>query len=184
MCHPAVYIGLAVASTMQQQQAANEMANAQNRAFRQNERLQKEALEADYVTADIQQRQLGQKKYETAEQAADAKLQALIKNREKQASLLVGTLGSGVSGASGKRQLAYLERQYTDALIDIDNRASAEMAQLKGSQRDIQRRKEQRRLEAISSIYGVQRGTYASQGTQALELGLAGAEGYTRYKKK
>ena len=178
MCEPVSMTALFVMQAHAQQQAAEDQARATNRAYERNAQLNKEALNKDYEAYWNEEIAIQGQAFETAEAAADAKIDALIKQRQQTETLRVANMEDTGGGQSPQRHLAFTRNQLNDVLYDIDQQFQANIAQLKGQRKDLQFDKVRRRYQAISAINQMPQASYQSSTSKLLNMGAAGAQGY------
>lgn len=189
MCEPvsATMAAISVIQAQQQAQAAREQASAQNAAYERNQQLQLEAYETDMGRYAEQETAISKQMFETAEEAAEARIDALINQQERTASLRMANMEATGGGQSPARQLGFLRRQLSDTLYDIDQQFQANVAQLKGQRKNLQYEKVSRRYNAISAISSIQRAPYQSSDSILGDMATAGLSGYYAgggFKKK
>lgn len=181
MCEPvsASMAALSVMQMQQQQQAAQQQAAAQNRAYERNQQLQNEAYQSDMEAYWNEEVAIQGQAFETAEAAAEARLDALIKEKQQSASLFIANMEDTGGGATPTRQLGFVKKQLDDALFDIDQQFQANVAQLKGQRKQLSADKVRRRYQAISAINQMPQASYQSSESQFLNLTAAGLQGYS-----
>jgi hypothetical protein len=186
MCEPvaASMAALSVIQMQQQQQAQMAQANAQNRAYAENQRLQNEAYGKDMERYWDEEVAIQGQAFENAEDAADAKLQALIQDQERTSSFRMANMQATGGGQSPDRQLGLLRRQMASNLYDIDQQYQAGIAQLKGQRKSLQQDKINRKYQAMSAINSVERASYTNATDRGMMLVAAGAGSYMQYKKR
>ena len=182
MCDPTggfLTAGIMIMQAHQQQEAAMKQAQATNDAFEKNNQLQNEAYTKDMEMYWNEEIALQQQMHQNAEDAVDARLDAMIEAQEQRSSLVVANLESLGGCQSPDRQLGLLRRQMSNRLQDIDDQFQRGAAALKGESQSLQHDKVARRYSAIGSINSMQRDPGLTSNERWIGAMGAGVKGYS-----
>ena len=183
MCEPvsASMAALAVVSSYQQQEAAENAADAQNARYEQNQALQNEAYAKDMEAFYDKEVDMKLQDFKSAEDAADAKLDQQIEAQQAQASLRMANISSA-SGQSAGRSVAVLSRQLSEQAFDIDDQLRDQQFGTRRDMKSMQYDKIARHNSAVGAINSVARAEYSSAADRSLGLITAGLGGYATGK--
>ena len=124
MCEPMTMgmMAISVIQQQQQQQAQQDAVNQQNAMAAQNEQMQIDAMHRDVGALHDEQINITEAGYESAEDAADAKLQLAIKSQRERSTLESMNLENmGGGGQTSDSILANHKRGVLGSLNDIEN---------------------------------------------------------------
>ena len=182
MCHPVAWVAMAVVQKQQEQQAADAQARQMNAAAEEANQAELEAYNRDMGAFFDEEIDLQEEGYQSAEDAAEAKMDLLLEAKQKRASLEVQNLETIGGGQTADAIIAQHTRSLAGATRDLEDNfqrgVTSRQRQLEGMQRD----KVNRRYGAISSINQMPRTGFMSQEARAGGLVMAGVSGYATSK--
>ena len=178
MCHPVAWVAMAVVQKQQEQQAADAQARQMNAAAEEANQAELEAYNRDMGAFFDEEIDLQEEGYQSAEDAAEAKMDLLLEAKQKRASLEVQNLETIGGGQTADAIIAQHTRSLAGATRDLEDNfqrgVTSRQRQLEGMHRD----KVNRRYGAISSINQMPRTGFMSQEARAGGLVMAGVSGY------
>lgn len=181
MCEPMTMgmMAISVIQQQQQQQAQQDAVNQQNTMAAQNEQMQIDAMHRDVGALHDEQINITEAGYESAEDAADAKLQLAIKSQRERSTLESMNLENmGGGGQTSDSILANHKRGVLGSLNDIENNFQRGLKKQKGAWDNLERDKHNRWYTAKSNIMSLPRSGSQSPTSKLLGLGTAAASGY------
>ena len=185
MCEPMTMgmMAISVIQQQQQQQAQQDAVNQQNAMAAKNEQMQIDAMHRDVGALHDEQINISEAGYESAEDAADAKLQLAIKAQRERSTLESMNLENmGGGGQTSDSILANHKRGVLGSLNDIENNFQRGLKKQKGAWDNLERDKHNRWYTAKSNILALPRSGSQSQTSKLLGLGTAAASGYATGK--
>tara|TARA_R100000458_G_scaffold15497_1_gene13186 strand:+ start:1275 stop:1898 length:624 start_codon:yes stop_codon:yes gene_type:complete len=184
MCDPITggMMALAVIQAQQQQAAEDAAVDQMNAAAEQAEEAEIAAYNRDMGAFFDEEVNLQEEGFQSAEDAADEKLQLLIEAKQKKASLEVMNLETIGGGQTADAIMAQHERAMIGATRDLEDNyqrgVKSRRKELQGMQRD----KTNRYWSSVSTINSLPRSGKASAQSKQAGLVMAGVGGYTTGK--
>jgi len=179
MCHPAAWVVMAVVQHQQQQQAQQDAVNQQNAMAKKNEEMQIAGMKRDIGALHDEQINIAEADFESAEDAAEAKLQLSIESKRKESSLVAMNMENlGGGGQTSDSILANHARGTLGSLNDIENNFLSGLKKRKTAWDNLERDKHNRWYTAKSNIMGLQRSGSQSPGSKMFGIGTAAVSGY------
>ena len=184
MCDPVTgtKMAISVIQAQQAQHAADAQARATNAAADEANQAQLEAYNRDMGSYFDEEVDLIEEGYQSAEDAAEAKMDLLVEAKQKRASLEVQNLETIGGGQTADAIIAQHTRALAGATRDLEDNfqrgVTSRERQMEGMQRD----KVNRRYSAISSINQIPRTGFMSQEARAGGMIMAGVSGYATGK--
>ena len=183
MCDPVsgAMAFMAVMAKQQEQQAAVEEANAVNKAFEENNKMQIDAFNSDMEAYWDEEVNIQEAMHDNAEDAAEAGLAMKIQQKSDVSSMLVANAeATAGGGGSPTALLGNLRRSQLNTARDLDEEFQAGVVALGGERAALQRDKIARRNQAVGAINGAPRASYQSQESKMMALGMAGGSAYVQ----
>ena len=183
MCDPVsgAMAFMAVMAKQQEQQAAVEEANAVNKAFEENNKMQIDAFNSDMEAYWDEEVNIQEAMHDIAEDAAEAGLAMKIQQKSDVSSMLVANAeATAGGGGSPTALLGNLRRSQLNTARDLDEEFQAGVVALGGERAALQRDKIARRNQAVGAINGAPRASYQSQESKMMALGMAGGSAYVQ----
>ena len=182
MCHPAAWVIMAVVQHQQAQQAEDKQISDMNKAAEDANEAEIAAYNRDMGSFLDEEVDLIEEGYQSAEDAAEAKMDLLVEAKQKRASLEVQNLETIGAGQTADSIIAQHTRALAGATRDLEDNyqrgVTGRRRQFEGFQRD----KTSRRFAAISSINQMPRSGKMSNEARAGGLVMAGVSGYAQSK--
>ena len=181
MCDPisAGMMALSMVQQQQQQQAQQDAVNQQNAMAAQNEEMQIAGMKRDVGALHDEQVNIAEAGFESAEDAADAKLQLSIEAKRTESSIVAMNFEKmGGGGQTSDSILANHKRGVLGSLNDIDNNFLRGEKKRKGAWDNLERDKHNRWYTAKSNIMGLPRSGSQSPGSKMFGMGTAALSGY------
>ena len=169
---------LAVMQTQQQQAAADAQANAINKQFEDNNRMQNEAYTKDMEAYWDEEVNIQEEMFQNAEDASEAKLDMMISARQDASSMMAANAELTGGGQTPQALLGNLRRSQLNSARDLDEEYQRGVVALGGEIEGLQLDKVHRRNQAIGAINSAQRSGYQSAESRLMSLGMAGASAY------
>jgi len=181
MCDPvsAGFMALSMIQQQQQQQAADAQASAMNAAADQANEAQIAAYNRDMGAFYDEEVDLIEEGYQSAEDAAEAKMDLLVEAKQKRASLEVQNLETIGGGQTADAIIAQHTRALAGATRDLEDNFQRGVTSRERQMGGLQRDKTNRRYSAMSSINQIPRTGKMSDGARAGGMIMAGVGGYT-----
>ena len=177
MCHPAVYIGIMVAQSYMQAQAANQEAEDQNDRYIRNAQLQKQQYMNQMDRLAEERKQVAKAGAVEADKFSDA-----ILDQKKQLIEAVGSAKVRLGEGIGTNDLLLsIHRQGLTNMNRIENTFSTTPENLRGSLKNISFKAIDAQQAAIMGIESVAKGRGPSMESQLVNIGAASAKGYGMY---
>lgn len=185
MCDPvsASFAAISMIQAQQQQQDQAAAVNAQNALAVQNEEAQIASMNRDLIQLNKAQIDIAGADFESAEDAADAKLQLAIESNEAKSAITAmnfENLGGG--GQTSDSILAAHKRGLMGSLNDVENNFMRGMKKRKGEWDNIDYKKQNRWYTAKSNILNLNRSGHQSQLSKGIGLVSAAGQGYSTGK--
>jgi len=181
MCDPvtAGMMALSMVQQQQQQQAQQDAVNQQNAMAAQNEEMQIAGMKRDVGALHDEQINIAEAGFESAEDAADAKLQLSIEAKRNESSIVAMNFEKmGGGGQTSDSILANHKRGVLGSLNDIENNFMRGEKKRKGSWDNLERDKHNRWYTAKSNIMGLPRSGSQSAESKMFGMGTAALGGY------
>ena len=181
MCDPVSvgFMAVAMIAKQQEQQAQQAAIQQQNEMARQNEEMQIAGMKRDVGALHDEQINIAEADFESAEDAAEAKLQLSIEAKRKESSLVAmnfENLGGG--GQTSDSILANHRRGTLGSLNDIENNFLSGLKKRKTAWDNLERDKHNRWYTAKSNIMALPRSGSQSASSKMFGIGTAGVSGY------
>lgn len=182
MCDPVsgAMAFMAVMQTQQQQVAAEKEARAINNAFEENNEMQNEAYNKDMEAYWDEEVAIQEQMFANAEDAADAKLDMQIQQKQDVSSMIAANAESTGGGQTPQALLGNLRRSQLNTARDLDEEYQRGVVALEGEIGGLQRDKAVRYNQAIGAINSAPRASYQSRESKLLALGMAGGSAYVQ----
>ena len=181
MCDPmtATMMALSMAQAQQAQIAADTQANAMNSAAEEANEAQIDAYNRDMGAFYDEEVDLIEEGYQSAEDAAEAKMDLLVEAKQKRSSLEVQNLETIGGGQTADAIIAQHTRALAGATRDLEDNFQRGITSRGRQMEGLQRDKTNRRYGAMSSINQIPRTGKMSPEAQAGGMIMAGVSGYT-----
>ena len=181
MCDPVSvgFMAVAMIAKQQEQQAQQAAIQQQNEMARQNEEIQIAGMKRDVGALHDEQINIAEADFESAEDAAEAKLQLSIEAKRKESSLVAmnfENLGGG--GQTSDSILANHRRGTLGSLNDIENNFLSGLKKRKTAWDNLERDKHNRWYTAKSNIMALPRSGSQSASSKMFGIGTAAVSGY------
>ena len=181
MCDPVSvgFMAVAMIAKQQEQQAQQAAIQQQNEMARQNEEMQIAGMKRDVGALHDEQIYIAEADFESAEDAAEAKLQLSIEAKRKESSLVAmnfENLGGG--GQTSDSILANHRRGTLGSLNDIENNFLSGLKKRKTAWDNLERDKHNRWYTAKSNIMALPRSGSQSESSKMFGIGTAAVSGY------
>ena len=181
MCDPVSvgFMAVAMIAKQQEQQAQQAAIQQQNEMARQNEEMQIAGMKRDVGALHDEQINIAEADFESAEDAAEAKLQLSIEAKRKESSLVAmnfENLGGG--GQTSDSILANHRRGTLGSLNDIENNFFSGLKNRKTAWDNLERDKHNRWYTAKSNIMALPRSGSQSASSKMFGIGTAAVSGY------
>ena len=181
MCDPVSvgFMAVAMIAKQQEQQAQQAAIQQQNEMARQNEEMQIAGMKRDVGALHDEQINIAEADFESAEDAAEAKLQLSIEAKRKESSLVAmnfENLGGG--GQTSDSILANHRRGTLGSLNDIENNFLSGLKKRKTAWDNLERDKHNRWYTAKSNIMALPRSGSQSASSKMFGFGTAAVSGY------
>ena len=181
MCDPVSvgFMAVAMIAKQQEQQAQQAAIQQQNEMARQNEEMQIAGMKRDVGALHDEQINIAEADFESAEDAAEAKLQLSIEAKRKESSLVAmnfENLGGG--GQTSDSILANHRRGTLGSLNDIENNFLSGLKKRKTAGDNLERDKHNRWYTAKSNIMALPRSGSQSASSKMFGIGTAAVSGY------
>ena len=181
MCDPVSvgFMAVAMIAKQQEQQAQQAAIQQQNEMARQNEEMQIAGMKRDVGALHDEQINIAEADFESAEDAAEAKLQLSIEAKRKESSLVAmnfENLGGG--GQTSDSILANHRRGTLGSLNDIENNFLSGLKKRKTAWDNLERDKHNRWYTAKSNIMALPRSGSQSASSKMFGIGTAAVSGY------
>ena len=185
MCDPVSigFMAVAMIAKQQEQQAQQAAIQQQNEMARQNEEMQIAGMKRDVGALHDEQINIAEAGFESAEDAADAKLQLAIEAKRNESTIVAmnfDKLGGG--GQTSDSILANHKRGVLGSLNDIENNFMRGEKKRKHAWDNLDRDKHNRWYTAKSNIMGLPRSGSQSIGSKAFGIGTSALRGYSTGK--
>ena len=185
MCDPISggMMALSMLQAQQQQQAQADAVNQQNAMAAQNEEMQIAGMKRDVGALHDEQINIAEAGFESAEDAADAKLQLAIESKRTESTLMASNLENlGGGGQTSDSILANHKRGVLGSLNDIEDNFQRGMKKRKHAWDNLDRDKHNRWYTAKSNIMSLPRSGHQSPDSRFFGIATAAASGYGRGK--
>jgi hypothetical protein len=172
-------MAVAMIQKQQEQQAQQDAVNQQNAMAKKNEEMQIAGMKRDIGALHDEQVNIAEADFESAEDAAEAKLQLSIEAKRKESSLVAMNMENlGGGGQTSDSILANHARGTLGSLNDIENNFLSGLKKRKTAWDNLERDKHNRWYTAKSNIMGLQRSGSQSSGSRMFGIGTAAVGGY------
>ena len=185
MCDPVTggMMALSMIQQQQQQQAQGDAVRQQNAIAAQNADMQIAGMKRDVGALHDEQINIAEAGFESAEDAADAKLQLSIEAKRTESTLMASNFENlGGGGQTSDSILANHKRGVLGSLNDIENNFLRGEKKRKHAWDNLDRDKHNRWYTAKSNIMGLPRSGSQSIGSKAFGIGTSALRGYNTGK--
>jgi hypothetical protein len=173
-------MALSMIQQQQQQQAQGDAIRQQNAVAARNEDMQIAGMKRDVGALHDEQINVAEAGFESAEDAADAKLKLSIEAKRKESTLIASNLENlGGGGQTSDSILANHKRGVLGSLNDIEDNFQRGMRKRKQVWDNLDRDKHNRWYTAKSNIMALPRSGFQSEASRLFGMSNAALRGYS-----